>query len=106
MKETQQHNADNVAQHVNYPKKKIIGKLIVKKGHKLFQLDTKTGVVMEAEPKVVFQIEKGGDISDTKRMDYDESGRYVYKSFLNLENAVKKFQKIVDNAARKMAIRV
>lgn len=86
------NNKDEETAQMGYIKQqKFVGRIKPYKGHSIFQYDTKTGEIKEAEVEVSI------DINSKKTKKLVINNRYIYKSFLNLKNATEKFPKIIRN---------
>lgn len=76
--------------------KRLLGKIIPMPGHRVFQLDISTGEVTEAEFENDIEVTPGKFIKKIKHRPF-----CIYQSALNLENAKKKFLKIVKSELEK-----
>lgn len=93
MKETQLNHKDSlkvVEERQIEKKKSLIGHSILRKGHKVFEIDLKTGIIYFA--KVIETVEiKNGKPVNKRRVDMKENCYYV--NALNVKNAKKVFNR-------------
>jgi hypothetical protein len=75
---------------------KLLGTLRPMNGHRVFQLDISTGEVTEAEYENEVMINMGRVIKKIKHRPF-----CIYQCALNLENAKRKFLKIVQSELEK-----
>lgn len=78
------------AQHAHQKQLKLIGIMPKKKGLTLYECDPKTRVVQEAKYTEEYDINRKAYVKKVV-----VAPGCLYRQFLNLENAIKKFEKIM-----------
>lgn len=106
MKETQQHNPDQVQDVRQKEVKKqlaFIGRKVPGDGHKCYELNLETLIMSEIEPiktDANFNEAKKGKLSGSRKINIKEN--CIYVTALNEKNAIKKFNKRVPGALVKL----
>lgn len=103
MKETEVKQSEPTEQHAQAQVKKgrrYKGRYVLKDGHKVWELDLKTGALVEAQYEVTKNVSykevvKGADKKPVRVLIEREN--CLYMPALNKKNAQKKFKKIFDS---------
>lgn len=85
---------EEISQVGHIKQQKFIGRLKPKKGHSVFEYNTQTGEIKEAKIEISVDLY----LKETKKLVIDN--KCIYKCFLNLKNAKKKFPKLIANDTR------
>lgn len=105
MKETEVKQSEPTEQHAQKQIKKgrrYKGRYVLKDGHKVFELDLTTGVIVEATYEVTKNVDFDEVLKGTERKPVRvlvERENCLYMPALNKKNAQKKFKKIFDSVS-------